>query len=111
MVFVRRTLPRRFPPPRWARGMYSRLITEITHIVNEAKESIVSNLDDSIQRNTQAVSDAVDAATEEITQLRDALAGTATPEQIAAIDSATQRLQDATTALQGDDTPPEAPAP
>jgi type IV secretory pathway VirD2 relaxase len=99
------SLPRRLRAPRWAYQMELALLRAI----KQAKEEIVSNLDDSIQRNTQAVADAVDAATEEITQLREALADSATPEQIARIDAATQALGEATAALQGDDPAPPAP--
>lgn len=75
--------------------------------ITKTGDDAVSNLDDSIQRNTQAVSDAVAAATQEIQQLKDALGGSATPEQLAQIDAATQALNDATAALQADD--PAAP--
>jgi hypothetical protein len=78
----------------------------IEAVIKRTGEQIVSNLDDSIQRNTQAQMNAVNAATQEIQQLRDALANTATPEQLQRIDAASQALEDVTTALQGDDTTP-----
>jgi hypothetical protein len=78
----------------------------IEAVIKRTGEQIVSNLDDSIQRNTQAQVNAVNAATQEIQQLRDALANTATPEQLQRIDAASQALEDVTTALQGDDTTP-----
>lgn len=108
-----RTLRARVHAPLWAFRMEQRQEAEraamerrLTALITREEEQIMS-LDDSVQRNTQDVTAAVAAATQEIQQLKDALANSATPEQIAAIDSASSALEAATTALQSDD--PAAP--
>jgi ABC-type transporter Mla subunit MlaD len=80
----------------------------LTAGINHAKEEIMSNLDDSTSRVSQAVTDAAAAIQTEVQQLRDALANTASPEQLQRLDDASARLEQATADLGADDTPPPA---